>query len=61
MLGQDIWPQHYDALVDQRPVEEMRANLERIRATIREAAEMAPRHEDYVARHCRAAPVARDT
>jgi len=54
MLGQEIWPQHYDTLADQRPIDETRANLEHIRATIRDAAESAPRHEDYIARHCRA-------
>jgi tryptophan halogenase len=57
MLGQEISPQHYDTLVEQRSVDEVRANLARIRATIREAAETAPRHEDYIARHCRAVPL----
>ena len=54
-LGQEIWPQHYDPLVDQRPTEQVRDNLRQIRTMIRQAAEMAPRHEEYIERHCGAA------
>jgi tryptophan 7-halogenase len=50
-LGQEIWPQHYDSLVDQRDVAQLHDNLQRIRATIRRAAESAPRHEEYLASH----------
>jgi tryptophan halogenase len=52
-MGQEIWPERYDTLVDQRDVASVRANLEHVRATIRGAAENAPPHEDYIARHCR--------
>jgi hypothetical protein len=31
----------------------VRANLERIRAEILHAAQAAPRHEEYIAQHCR--------
>ena len=55
LLGQEIWPEHYDTLLDQRPVEEVRESLERIRAVIATAAKSAPLHEDYIAQHCRAA------
>jgi tryptophan 7-halogenase len=53
-LGQEIRPQHYDSLVDQRDVAQLHDKLKRIRATIRRTAESAPRHEEYLARHgCR--------
>jgi tryptophan 7-halogenase len=51
-MGQEIWPEHYDRLTDQRGLAEVRADLERIRKTIRRAAEAAPRHEEYLAQHC---------
>jgi tryptophan halogenase len=54
LLGQEIWPRHHDALVTQRPIEQIRANLQQIRTIIGRAAELAPRHEDYIARQCRA-------
>jgi tryptophan 7-halogenase len=54
LLGQEIWPRAHDPLVNQRPLEQLRANLQQIRAIIRAAAEAAPRHEDYIAQHCRA-------
>jgi len=48
-MGQEIWPETYDTLVDQRDAAEVRHNLQRIRAAIRRAAEAAPRHEEYIA------------
>ena len=59
LMGQDIWPERYDPLVDQQDVEELRRNLDEMRAIIRQTAEAAPKHADYIARHCRAtAPAA---
>jgi tryptophan 7-halogenase len=52
LLGQEIWPERYDALADQRGAAEVRAHLETIREAIRRAAEAAPRHEEYIAQHC---------
>jgi tryptophan halogenase len=52
-MGQEIWPERYDTLVDQRDVADVQANLQRIRAAIRRAAEAAPRHEEYLAGHGR--------
>ncbi|MEP6886367.1 MAG: tryptophan halogenase family protein [Gammaproteobacteria bacterium] len=54
LMGQEIWPQHYDPLVDQRDPAQVRAHLERIRAMVRRTAEAAPRHEEYLAQHARA-------
>ena len=48
-MGQELWPQHYDPMVDQRDPGEVHANLKKIRATILRAAQAAPRHEAYLA------------
>ena len=56
LLGQEIWPQKHDPLVDQRPPGPLRAHLQQIRTVIARAAEEVPRHEDYIAQHCRAPP-----
>jgi hypothetical protein len=52
-IGQEIWPDRYDTLVDQRDAADVQANLRRIHAIIRRAAEAAPRHEEYIATHVR--------
>jgi tryptophan halogenase len=54
LMGQEIWPERYDTLVDQRGVESIQANLRQMRETIRATAQAAPLHEDYIAQHCRA-------
>jgi tryptophan halogenase len=53
-MGQDIRPQRYDPLVDQHDIEDLRSNLENMRLAIREAAESAPLHTEYIAQNCRA-------
>jgi tryptophan halogenase len=58
MTGQNIWPERYDALVDLLDVEEVRRRLLRMKGQIRQTAEALPRHEDFLAGHCRAAPLA---
>ena len=59
-MGQEIWPERYDTLVDQRDAADMRANLQRIRAAIRRTAEAAPRHEEYLANQGHMAAVGSD-
>jgi tryptophan halogenase len=54
-LGQEITPEHYDTLVDQRDGAEVCANLQKIRAAIRRRAEVAPRHEEYLRQRTREA------
>jgi len=54
-MGQEVWPQRYDTLVDQRETAAVRSNLQQVRTKIRLAAEAAPRHEEYIVKHCRAA------
>jgi tryptophan 7-halogenase len=51
-MGQDIWPQSYDTLMDQRDASQLQATLHRMRRSIRQAAEAGPRHEEFLARHC---------
>jgi tryptophan halogenase len=48
-MGQEIWPERYDPLVDQRDCAEVRDNLRNIRAVIQRTAQAAPRHEEYLA------------
>ena len=49
LMGQDIWPEHHDPLVEQRDTADVEANLRKVRAAIASAAEAAPRHEEYIA------------
>jgi tryptophan halogenase len=53
LMGQEIWPEHYDPLVDQRDPAQVRAELKRIRHLVRRTAEAAPRHEEYLHQHVR--------
>ena len=50
LLGQEIWPEGHDPLVDQRDAADVQAGLQQIRAALRRAVEAAPPHEDYIAR-----------
>ena len=58
LVGQNIWPERYDALVDVLGEEEIRARLARIKAQIRQTAEAMPTHEDFLAQYAQAAPLA---
>jgi len=59
LLGQDVWPERYDRLVDQRDAAAMRAHSQQLRAFIGQAATSAPLHEEYVARRCQVSSVPR--
>ena len=50
LMGQEIWPERHDPLVDQRDAADVQAGLQQVRAALRQAAEAAVRHEDYIAR-----------
>jgi tryptophan halogenase len=54
LLGQEIWPTHHDPLVDQHDESELRHALSHMRLKVRETAEAAPRHADFLAHYCRA-------
>jgi len=56
LMGQEIWPERYDTLMDQRDTGQLQASMRRMRRTIRQAAEAAPSHEEYLAAHCRTVP-----
>jgi tryptophan 7-halogenase len=53
LMGQQLWPEHYDPLMDQRDIGAVQANLRGVLRTIRQAVDAAPRHEDYLASRCR--------
>jgi tryptophan halogenase len=58
LRGQGITPRGWDPLVDAIDVNQLRAMAERIRSIFARAADAMPRHADYLARHCPAAPAA---
>jgi tryptophan halogenase len=58
LMGQGLWPEHHDPLVDQFDAGEIHRHLDGIRTAIRHQAEAAPSHEDYIARNCLASPPA---
>lgn len=49
LMGQEIWPERYDTLVDQRDTAQVRNTLHGIRARISEVAQGAQPHEEYLA------------
>jgi tryptophan halogenase len=53
-IGFDYLPAQCDPLVDHFPVEELRMRLARMRQNIAQAALQAPRHDEFIARHCAA-------
>jgi tryptophan halogenase len=57
-LGQGMIPDRYDTLADARPQVDGAAQLRQLRQMMRAAAETYPTHEDFIARHCRAAEAA---
>jgi tryptophan halogenase len=52
LLGQDVSPERYDTLVDQRDTAALRAQLQQLRLFMDQAASSGPLHEEYLARHC---------
>ncbi|HMI20455.1 MAG TPA: tryptophan halogenase family protein [Sphingomonas sp.] len=57
-LGQNVIPRDYDRLADARPQVDGGAELRKLHALIRAAAETFPVHDDFIARHCAAPPIA---
>ena len=54
LLGQGLYPRRYDPIIDRIDTNNLRRGLQQRRASIVRLAESLPRHEDYVARCCRA-------
>jgi tryptophan halogenase len=52
--GFDLLPKQHDARVDRADIGAMARDLAMIRTAIRAAAETAPRHAEFIARHCAA-------
>ena len=52
--GLGILPEQHDARVDRLDIEVLTRDLAKIRAAIRTAAESAPSHAEFIARHCAA-------
>lgn len=53
-LGLGLAPESYDPFVDLVDKRELRDHFMRIRHLIQQMVNAAPRHEDYITRHCRA-------
>ncbi|KQY31076.1 tryptophan halogenase [Caulobacter sp. Root487D2Y] len=56
LLGQQVWPKDYDRRADAIPLAELSHGLKLRRGAVRQAAEAAPGHADFIARYCRADP-----
>ena len=54
LAGQEAHPVSYDPLVDTLPLDESMRFLQHLRDMIAKTAAAMPRHEDFIARHCRA-------
>lgn len=58
MIGQNIWPDRYDALVDLLDADEIKRRLHRIKLQIRQTSEAMLTHETFLAHHCHPAAAA---
>ncbi|MGH8222690.1 MAG: tryptophan halogenase family protein [Woeseiaceae bacterium] len=58
LIGQQVWPRHYDPLVDERRDVDAGRRLAGLRRVIAEAAEAMQAHREFIERHCRAATAA---
>lgn len=56
MLGQGIMPADYDPMADQIADSQLTEFLANLRSIVERAVASLPSHEDYLARHCPAAP-----
>ena len=58
LLGQEVWPENGDPLVTRHDPARLRAEMQEIRTTIQRLAQSAVPHQEFIARHCRAPPIA---
>ena len=56
-FGQGIIPEEYDSLADARPQVDAAGELRKLRELMRAAALSYPTHDEFIARHCAAAPI----
>ncbi len=57
MIGQRIWPEKYNPLVDRMPKEELQRFMSDVKNVITACVEVMPPHEAFIARHCAASNV----
>ena len=48
MLGQNMWPESYDAIADSLDPDRVAAAMQQMRAAYRETAEKLPTHEAFI-------------
>ncbi len=53
LVGQEVWPQHYDPLVDLRSKVDAPRMLASLRQVVSEAVQAMPTHQQYIEQHCR--------
>ncbi len=58
LTGQGLVPDRYDPLADVMPFDDLKNRLAQMRGMIRQAAEAAPNHREFIARNCAAASAA---
>jgi len=54
MLGQGIYPHHYDAALDRVPDNVLIKNMKMLREAVGKTAAVLPKHQDYIAKYCSA-------
>jgi tryptophan halogenase len=59
LMGQGLIPKSYDPLADAIDASTLESAMKNMRGTVQRVAESLPTHAEFIARHCRAAPVAR--
>lgn len=52
MLGQGVYPQNYDVLVDRVPVEALVQNMQTLRHSVAKTAASMPTHAEFIERYC---------
>jgi len=55
-LGQGVWPERYDPLVDAVNIADVSKTFQRMRALMRSAAESLPTHRAFIEQYCAADP-----
>jgi tryptophan halogenase len=58
MVGQGLRPRGYDPLVDNTDEDAIAAMMANLKAVVADTARRMPTHEDFITRHCKAAPMA---
>jgi tryptophan 7-halogenase len=61
LLGQQVRPEHPDALAQTLPIDHVAAQLQRMKTAIDQAAQAMPAHESIIRQHCAAEPPSPDT